>query len=89
MTWEIAAGIITLVGFVSTVGVWFGKLSRTLATLDITIRTLSETINELKDSNKATHKDLYSKHVEHEHRLNDHEGRIIKLETKEKAHNAN
>jgi hypothetical protein len=44
MTWEIVLGIIALVGFVGSIGVWVSKLSTTLATLSTTIELLVNTV---------------------------------------------
>ena len=73
MTWEIVAGIISLLGVFGLVAGWTAKLSRALATLDTTIKALNETITTVQDNNRASHKDFYKK-------LDDHEIRIVKLE---------
>ena len=80
MTWEIALGIFALVTFVGSVSVWIFKLSRTLAILEITIKTLNVTLTDFKTNNKESHKELNHKYDAHEERLNDHERRISHLE---------
>lgn len=73
MSWEIVAGIIALVGFVGTIATWSGKLSRTLASLETTLNALRDTLEELKQDNRESHKEFYR-------RLDDHNDRILRLE---------
>lgn len=73
MTWEIVAGIIALVGVFGTVATWSAKLSRTLASLEATLEALRGTLQELKENNRVSHKEFYT-------RLDDHEARIDRLE---------
>lgn len=75
MTWEIVVGIIALAGFVGTIAGWASKLSKTLTTLDATIQTLKETIEHLRRDNKESHKEFHQK-------LDNHEGRITRLESR-------
>lgn len=75
MTWEIVAGIIALVGFIGTIAVWVSKLSHTLASLEVTLKALRDVLNELKESNRESHKEFY-------HRLDDHENRLVRLENR-------
>lgn len=72
MTWEIVVGIITLVGFVVSIATLASKLSRTLASLEAALKTLCDTLEELKKNNKESHKDIY-------HKLDDHECKIIRI----------
>ena len=62
-------------GFVCTIAGYSGKLSKTLASLETTLKALKETLDDLKESNKESHKEFYDK-------LADHESRIKRLETK-------
>ena len=73
MTWEIVAGIIALAGFVITIATYAGKQSSLLAELKATLDALNKTLDELKENNRASHKDIYNK-------LDDHDTRISKLE---------
>ena len=50
MTWEIVVGIITLIGVLGTVAAWASKLSRSLSSLETTLKALDETLHELKVS---------------------------------------
>ena len=73
MTWEIVTGIIALVSFVVTIATISSKQSGILAKLEATLNALNETLEELKENNRASHKDIYSK-------LSEHDKRISKLE---------
>ena len=83
MTWEIVIGIIALVGFIGSIGVWVSKLSTTLATLSTTIELLVNTVKEFKSNSHDTHSKLFEKIGEHRNVLSDHETRIKILEEKE------
>lgn len=80
MTWEIVAGIIALFGFILTIAGYSGKLSKALASLETTLKALKETLDEFKESNKESHKEFYE-------RLDNHESRISRLETKHENDN--
>lgn len=73
MTWEIATGIIALAGFAVTIATISSKQSGLLAKLEATLNALNKTLEELKENNHATHKDIYNK-------LGDHDRRISQLE---------
>lgn len=75
MTWEIVVGIIALIGVFGTVATWSSKLSRTLASLETTLNALRDTLEELKENNRESHKDIYR-------RLDDHERTIIRIKDK-------
>lgn len=74
MTWEIVLGLIALVGFVGTFVSAATKFAKTIASLDVTIKDLKETLDEFRNSNKENHKEFYDK-------LDNHEHRICRLET--------
>jgi hypothetical protein len=80
MTWEIALGIIALVGFIGTVGTWISKLSKTLGILENTIGILNRTIDEFKKNSHTTHEKLFERLTEDEKTIENHEGRIKVLE---------
>ena len=84
MTWEILLGIIALVSFVGTVATWIYKLSRILATLDATIKSLNETLQEFRERSHRTHKELFERINEQEKAIADHETRINVLEKNNK-----
>ena len=73
MSWEIVVGIIALVGFIGTVATWVSRLSHTLTSLEMTLKALREVLDELKENNKESHKEFYS-------RLDDHNDRLLRLE---------
>ena len=73
MTWEIALGIFALVGFVISIVTVAGKQAGLLAKLEATLNALNETLEELKENNRASHKDIYNK-------IGEHDKRISKLE---------
>ena len=75
MTWEIFLGIVALVGFIGTIGLWISKLSKILAVLETTVASLGEAIKEFKANSKVEHKEFHDK-------IDDHEKRISILETK-------
>lgn len=79
MSWEIVVGIIALIGVFSTIATWASKLSRSLSSLETTLKGLDETLQELKDNNHESHKEFYK-------RLNEHDCRITKLEEKTPHH---
>lgn len=73
VTWEIVLGIIALVGFVGSIATYVSKQASVLSKLETTLAALNMTLEELKDSNRSSHKDIYNK-------LGDHDKRISKLE---------
>lgn len=76
MTWEIVAGLIALCGTAISLGGVLAKLIRTLTRLDVTLASLERLVNEDRRINTAEHADIRS-------RLDNHEGRITKLEYRE------
>ena len=83
MNWEIAAGVITLLGFAGSIAAWVSKLSKTLAVLETTITTLNKVISELKNNSHDTHKELFCRINNSERTLENHEGRLKILEKNE------
>lgn len=75
MTWEIFLGIVALVAFVISVGTIISKASQMFATLNATITMLSDTLKEFKKDSKTDRKELHDV-------VDDHETRIVILETK-------
>ena len=73
MTWEIALGIFALAGFVISIVTIASKQAGLLSKLEATLTALNETLEELKENNRQSHKDIYNK-------LGDHDKRISKLE---------
>lgn len=75
MSWDIVTGIIALIGVFGTIATWSSKLSRTLASLEVTLNALRDTLEELKENNRESHKDIY-------HRLDEHQDWITRLRDK-------
>ena len=75
MTWEIALGIFALAAFVISIGAIIAKASQTFATLNAAITMLTETLKEFKKDSKSDRKELHDM-------VDDHETRIVILETK-------
>lgn len=71
MTWEIFLGIVALVTFLIAIGGIIYKLSKVLTSLEATVNSLTETLQDSKTDRKEMHK-----------KIDDHETRIVKLETK-------
>ena len=71
MTWEIVVGLSVLVGFFIAILTPIIKLNTSITKLNCSIDELNR---RMASSDKQT--------IENTHRLDDHEKRIIKLETK-------
>ena len=84
MNWEIALGVIALIGFAGSIATWVSKLSKTLAVLETTINTLNKVISEFKNNSHDTHKELFLRINSNERTLENHEGRLKNLETAKK-----
>lgn len=75
MTWEILAALITIISCLIALGGVLVKLVRTLTQLDDTMKQLRADLDRQRDENKESHKRIYDK-------LDDHEHRIVELEKK-------
>lgn len=80
MTWEIALGVIALIGFVITCATAASKMSKAMGTFETAVADLKETLKEFKSGAHETHKELFGKINDHEKRIGDHEKRISFLE---------
>lgn len=69
MTWEILSALIIIVGCLITLGGVLVKLVRTLTRLDDTMAQLRVNLNRQHDENKESHKRIYDKLDDHEHRI--------------------
>ncbi|MBQ8254843.1 MAG: hypothetical protein IJY94_05000 [Clostridia bacterium] len=87
MSWEIAAGVIALLGFAGSIATWVSKLSKTLAVLETTINTLNKVISEFKNNSHDTHKEMFSRINSNERSIENHEGRLKHLEQAKKRRN--
>jgi len=73
VTWEIVAGLLTLCGTMVTLGTVLAKLVKTLTKLDVTLVSLEQTVADDRRINSAEHAEMRAQ-------LQNHEGRISKLE---------
>ena len=69
MKWEILSALIIIVGCLITLGGVLVKLVRTLTRLDDTMAQLRVDLNRQHDENKESHKRIYDKLDDHEHRI--------------------
>lgn len=69
MTWEILSALIIIVGCLITLGGVLVKLVWTLTRLDDTMAQLRVDLNRQHDENKESHKRIYDKLDDHEHRI--------------------
>ncbi len=84
MTWEIAAGVIALLGFVITCITVSSKIATAMGEFKAAVADLKETLAEFRCNAHDTHDKLFGKIDEQTERLNDHETRIQILEKGER-----
>lgn len=72
--WEVVGVIVVLVGLVAAV-------AKPLITLNGSIVKLNATLDALVNRNHDEHNDINNTLEEHNSRISNHEGRIIRLET--------
>ena len=75
MTWEIFLGISALVAFVIGIGVIIANVAKLFTEMKTTLHSLAETLKEFKADSKADRDKTHEK-------LENHEKRIGKLESK-------
>jgi hypothetical protein len=80
MSWEIVLGIISLVGFVISIGTLLFKLSAVLTRLDVTVKDMQAANAADRKVKEAQHAEMYGRLDTHEEQLKDHEFRIRDLE---------
>ena len=80
MTWAIAAGFITLCGFLITVGSLGFKLSAVLTRLDVTVKSMGESLRAERKERDREHEEIFGTLDDHDKRLQKHELRIHDLE---------
>lgn len=73
MTWEIMSALIVIVGTLVSLGTVLAKLIRVLTRLDDTVKQLRADLDRQREENRESHKRIYDK-------LDDHEHRIVELE---------
>lgn len=82
MTWEIFLGIVALVGFCVTIVTPLMKLSKTMTELNVSMQNLNQAMNTLTANNTESHRRIWAHNDEQDERLENHEKRITKIETK-------
>ena len=82
MTWEIFLGIVALVGFCVTIATPLMKLSKTMTELNINMQNLNQAMNTLTENNTESHRRIWAHNEEQDEKLENHEKRITKIETK-------
>lgn len=82
MTWEIFLGIVALVGFCITIATPLMKLSKTMTELNVNMQNLNQAMQTLTANNTESHRRIWAHNDEQDERLENHEKRITKIETK-------
>ena len=82
MTWEIFLGIVALVGFLVTVISPLIKLSKTMTELNVNMQNLNQAMNTLTSNNTESHRRIWEHNEEQDSKIENHEKRITKIETK-------
>lgn len=82
MTWEIFLGIVALVGFCVTIATPLTKLSKTMTELNVNMQNLNQAMNTLTANNTESHRRIWAHNEEQDEKLENHEKRITKIETK-------
>ena len=66
MPWEDIKGWIAIVGFIGTIVAYTSRQSNVLTKLETTLKALNDTLEELKENNRESHKDIYNRLGEHD-----------------------
>lgn len=82
MTWEIFLGIVALIGFCVTIMTPLMKLSKTMTELNVNMQNLNQAMNTLTANNTESHRRIWAHNEEQDEKLENHEKRITKIETK-------
>lgn len=82
MSWEIFLGIVALVGFCITIATPLMKLSKTMTELNVNMQNLNQAMNTLTANNAESHRRIWTHNDEQDEKLENHEKRITKIETK-------
>ena len=82
MSWEIFLGIVALVGFCVTIATPLMKLSKTMTELNVNMQNLNQAMNTLTANNTESHRRIWVHNDEQDEKLENHEKRITKIETK-------
>ena len=82
MTWEIFLGIVAVVGFMITVFTPLVKLTKAITELNVNMQNLGGAMEALTNKNTESHRRIWEHNEEQDSKLENHEQRITKIETK-------
>lgn len=82
MTWEIFLGIVAIIGFCVSIITPIVKLTKTISELTSNIQSLNSAMNALTINNTEAHKRIWDHNEEQDKKLDNHEYRLVKIETK-------
>ena len=71
-----------MVGFMSTVISPLMKLSKTMTELNVNMQNLNQAMNTLTSHNTESHRRIWEHNEEQDSKIENHEKRITKIETK-------
>ena len=79
--WGVVGVIIALVGFLATIIKPLTNLTRSITELTVVVKRLQRDLQEQESSAHESHKRLWEHNNKQDDRLEDHEHRLIVLET--------
>lgn len=82
MTWEIFLGIVALIGFLITLFTPLSKLTKTITELNVNMKNLGNAMEVLTTKNTESHRRIWEHNEEQDDKIENHEQRITKIETK-------
>lgn len=78
--WGVVEVLIAIIGLFATIGVPIIKFNASVVELNSTVKELKEDMANLTTRNTESHRRLWTHNEEQDRILNDHDGRIKKLE---------
>ena len=78
--WGVVGVIIALAGLIATVVNPVIQLTKAVTTLTVTVKELQQDFKEEREQGKRSHEKLWDKNSKQDEILQNHEGRISKLE---------
>jgi hypothetical protein len=82
MTWEIVLGLIALFSFMVAVVKPIVTLTKAITELTVTVKELKNYVNNFFNTNEKDHERILNHCEAQDSKIEDHEKRIIKMETK-------
>ena len=82
MTWEIFLGIISLVSFLIALVTPLMKLSKSMTELSVNVKNLNDSMDNFVINNTESHRRIWQHNEEQDAKMDNHENRITKIETK-------